>query len=104
MLLFPSHGEGLPYTLLEAMAAGAAVITTRLGGMPDLLAEETNALFVAPGDAASIAEAVLRLAGDESLRRSMGEANAARIRAGHTTETVAKRFADLYAEVLAKSR
>jgi len=103
VLLFPSHGEGLPYTLLEAMAAGAAVVTTPLGGIPDVLVEEENALFVPPKDPPAIAAAVVRLARSAPLRRAMGEANAARIRVSYTTEAVARRIGELYAKVLCES-
>ncbi len=101
VLLFPTyHIEGLPYTLLEAMAAGAAVITTRVAGMVDVLGEGKNALFVSARDPSAIAGAIARLAGDGELRRRMGEANAARIREHYTAEIVARRFAGLYERVL----
>ncbi|BDT58217.1 polysaccharide biosynthesis protein [Massilia varians] len=68
----PSHAEGLPMALLEAMAAGKAVVSTGVGGIPDALRDGDNGLMVEPGNVASLAAALGRLLGDEAERRRLG--------------------------------
>lgn len=60
--------EGFPYTLLETMAAEVPVISTRVGGIPDLIADNHNGMLVQPGDARQIAKKVRELAKNPYLR------------------------------------
>ena len=71
--------EGLPKAVLEAMAQGVAPIVTAVGGMTELVEEGVSGLVIPAKDAAAIANAVRRLAGDADLRRSVGAAARARI-------------------------
>lgn len=64
--------EGLPLVALEAMAAGNAILATRSGGLPEVLDDESSALFVERGDIAALARGLARLAGDVDLRRRLG--------------------------------
>jgi glycosyltransferase involved in cell wall biosynthesis len=64
---FPSRTEGLPNALLEAMAAGRAIVTTDVPGCRDLVAHEREGLLVPYGDTSALAAAILRLLGDRPL-------------------------------------
>jgi glycosyltransferase involved in cell wall biosynthesis len=75
-LALPSHSEGSPNVLLEAMAAGLPVIATAVGGVPEIAINEENALLVAPGDHGSFARALNRLLTDTELARKLGAAAA----------------------------
>lgn len=75
LFTLPSHSEAVPLSLLEALACGLPAVVTPVGGIPETVREGTNALFVPPGDAGRLKEALLRLIDDPSLRRRMGEAN-----------------------------
>ncbi len=73
VVVFPSCWEGLPYTLLEAMAVGCPVVATRVGGMPEAVAAGPAGILVPSADPAALARAILDLLGNESLRRESGD-------------------------------
>lgn len=78
LLVMSSRSEGLPMTLLEAMAYGTAVVATRVGGIPELVEDGVSGLLVPPGQPQALADALLRLAADSSLRDEL--AGQARLR------------------------
>ena len=68
-----STSEGFPNSLVEAMAAGRAVVATRVGGSPDAVEDGVTGLLVPPRDPGSLAAAIETLAADDDRRRLMGE-------------------------------
>jgi L-malate glycosyltransferase len=76
VLLLPSRHEGLPYTLLEAMALGTPVIAARVGGLEEVLTPRRDALVIEPGSPAALARAVAELASDAALRAALTAAGA----------------------------
>lgn len=77
VFVMPSFTEGTPNSVIEAMAYGLPVVASDVGGIPDVLDTDSGVL-VPPGDAAALAEALLRLARDADLRARMGKAARAR--------------------------
>ena len=75
LLALPTHSEGIPMVLLEAMACGTPVVTCPVGGIPAVAREGRNALFVRPGDVEGLAAAIERLLDDPALRGAMSQAN-----------------------------
>ncbi|MDP6630588.1 MAG: glycosyltransferase family 4 protein [Kiritimatiellia bacterium] len=75
LFVLPSLQEGLPLALLEAMACGLGIVSTDVGGIPEVLVHEENALLVPPGDASSLAEALTRAVQDPALRTRLGLAS-----------------------------
>ncbi|HKR00486.1 MAG TPA: glycosyltransferase family 4 protein [Pyrinomonadaceae bacterium] len=73
VFVLPSLTEGTPNCIAEAMSHGLPVIASAVGGIPDVVTAETG-ILVPPGDAAALAQAMLRLAQDATLRARMGEA------------------------------
>ena len=75
----PSYSEGFATVLSEAMDAGLPIVTTGIRGAVDHLEDGRNALFVPPGRADLLADALYRLLTDDDLRRAMAAANRAKV-------------------------
>ena len=67
-----SHHEGLPVALMEATSVGLPIVASCVGGVPQVLDDEVDALLVPPGDPALLAQAMKRLASDPELRDRLG--------------------------------
>jgi glycosyltransferase involved in cell wall biosynthesis len=74
VVVLPSHREGLPLAVLEAMAHGRPVVATRVGGIPELVEDGVTGYLVEPGDREGLRAALERLLADPALRRRMGAA------------------------------
>ncbi len=74
VFVLSSDYEGLPLSVMEAMAAGRPVVSTRAGGVPNAVTDGLNGILVDVGDVDALAEGMLRLAKDTSLRHRMAEA------------------------------
>ena len=92
----PSHWEGLPVSIIEAMHARRAVVATRVGGIPELITDGADGLLVAPRDADALAAAIAALADDEALRDRLGVAARTRARAEFSVERMVERYQALY--------
>ena len=99
VFLLPSHGEGFPNSLVEAMAAGMACVVTPVGAVPDMVADG-GALVVPVGYAAALRSAIERLAADPELRRRLGEEAQRTIRARCTPSSALPPLADAYRHLL----
>jgi glycosyltransferase involved in cell wall biosynthesis len=95
-----SDREGTPLSLLEYMALARAIVATSVGGIPDVVAHEREALLVPPGDAGKLAGAITRLLVAPEERARLGSAAAARQRKDYDIVTTTRRLEDLYLELL----
>jgi L-malate glycosyltransferase len=98
--VLPSHYEGLPLSVLEAMAAGVPVVVTRVGGNPGIVEDGRNGSMVEPGDAPGLAGALERLLQDRPFGRALGEEGRRRVAERHDIERVAARTYALFEELL----
>lgn len=73
VFLLSSVSEGIPLTLIEAMASGLPCVATNVGGVPEVATDGETGLLAAAGDHAGLADQLLRLASEPSLRKRMGE-------------------------------
>jgi glycosyltransferase involved in cell wall biosynthesis len=97
-VVLPSYREGMPLVLLEAAACGRAVVTTDVPGCRDAIEPGETGLLVPVRDAAALAEAMGRLAGDWALCGSMGAKGRALAERAFSIEEVAARHLAIYAE------
>lgn len=98
--VLPSYQEGLPMSVLEAMAAGLPVVSTPVGGIPEAVSDGVEGYLVQPGDINSLSECLARLLGDADLRRRMGEAGRKKVERLFSTDVVIPQFEAVYAELL----
>jgi len=103
VFVLPSTSEGLPMALLEAMANAKAVVATRVGAVPDVIADGRDGLLVPPGDPAALGAALGALAADPARCAALGAA-ARRRAADFAPERVADRFDALYRDLLRARR
>ena len=104
VLVLASYSEGLPYAVLEAMAAGAPVIATRVGAIPEVVLEGVHGLFVPPRDPEGIARAISSFASDRDLLARMSAACRMRIAGAYSMERLSGQFCGVYAELCAAKR
>lgn len=103
VFVLPSLYEGSSLAVLEAMAAGKAVIASRIGGTDELVVDGESGLLVAPSDPAALGAAVRRLLADAELRRQLGSAARERVQRHFLASAVAERTTRLYEELLARN-
>jgi glycosyltransferase involved in cell wall biosynthesis len=94
IVLLPSYTEGLPRSLMEAMAVARPVVATRVGGIPELVRDRVDGILIDPGDVQALAHA-LRVLNDPSTRRQMGQAGQRRVRDLFSVGRQAHEFASI---------
>lgn len=98
--LLSSASEGIPLTLLEAMAARLPVVATKVGGVSEVVEDGRTGLLAPAGDDEALARQVLRLAEDAPLRRELGEAGRRRAEEHFDEERMLGDYRRLYHEML----
>ena len=99
ILVLPSINEGLPMTLIEAMAAARPVIATPVGAIPKLIIPEQTGLLVNPRDPVGLAAALGRLISNPDLRHRLGRDGQAWVMRRFSAEAMAQQYAEIYQEV-----
>lgn len=100
VVVLPSRNEGLPLTVLEALAAARPVVASRVGGIPEAVEEGRTGLLVPPGDGPALARALGSLLGDRSLRDALGEAGRRSFEARFTRRAMIDAYLEVYAGCL----
>jgi glycosyltransferase involved in cell wall biosynthesis len=102
LFVLTSLNEGLPLSILEAMAAGVAVVASRVGGIPEVVVDGETGVLVPPEDPRSTAEAIRRLLGDPDLRRRLATRAHHLVRDEFTAERMIDGVISVYENVLAR--
>lgn len=104
VFVLPSHSEGSPNVLLEAMAANLPIVATAVGGVPEMLADHESALLVPPNDPPSLATAISSLLGDKVLVQRLVANAGALVDTRFDPETYARSLVKIYREVIERRR
>ena len=100
VFVLASRFEGLPYTLMEAMASGRPVVATECAGNQDLVQDGVNGLLAPVGDERALADALQRLLVDDTLRCSLGAAASETARTWGSPAEMADQVMALYQRLL----
>ena len=101
-VVLPSWSEALPTALMEAAAAGRPVVATRVGGIPEVVEHDRTGLLVPPGDAAALADAVVRLVDDPPRAQAWGAAARTRARESFGIDRQVQRTLALWDRVMSR--
>lgn len=102
VFVLPSHWEGQPIAILEAMATGLPIVTTSVGANPDVVRAEIDGILVEPHDPPALAAALERVLSSSELRRSLGSSARERVSDGHDLDQLAHRMAGIYKETVGR--
>ncbi|HKO27657.1 MAG TPA: glycosyltransferase [Solirubrobacteraceae bacterium] len=104
VLVLSSRFEGMPLAVLEWMAAGKAIVASRVGGIPTMVEEGKEALLVPPRDHVSFADAIGRLLDDPAERKRLGKAAQRRQRAQFRFDQTIAQLESLYETLYADAK
>jgi glycosyltransferase involved in cell wall biosynthesis len=103
ILALPSHSEGSPNVVLEAMAAGLPIAATRVGGVPEILVNRETGLLVPARDPAAMTAAIRELLTDSELSNRLGETAVRQVQTTYTRDWYQRKLVSLYQDTLRAS-
>ena len=99
LFVLPSRAEGVPMSLLEAMAAGCAVVATGVGGIPDVVRDGANGLLVGEGDPTALAAAITRLLANRPLASRLAREGRDTVARRHSPAGAIEKLGQVYSEL-----
>jgi len=96
IFVLPSYNEGLPVSILEAMSWGLPVITTAVGGIPELIKDHVNGFLISPGDIPALQNLLEQLGGNPDIRRRVGLAARESIKEEYSKEVILPILSSVY--------
>lgn len=96
IFVLPSYAEGVPVVLMEAMAAGRPVVTSRITGIPELVEDGASGFLTEPGDIDALTQAIETLLSDPDMGAALGQVGRAKVIADFDIESEAKRLHALF--------
>jgi len=99
ILVLPSYSEGMPMSILQALASGVSIVATPVGAIPDFVQNGENGFLVQPKDRVELAEKVLLLLKDDALRQRMAAFNRELARTQFDVNTVVGRLSKMYSSL-----
>jgi glycosyltransferase involved in cell wall biosynthesis len=97
-VVLPSHAEGMPMVLLEAMSASLPVIATPVGAVPELIVDRKTGVLVDVGDIAGLSQAILRIVAEPEWRAAMADEGMRYVAANFSAERMAAQYREMYEE------
>ena len=99
IFILPSYTEGLPISILEAMSYKLPVISTPVGGIPEVIEDGKNGILFTPGDKEALYQAIDKLYTDKIQRKSMGELSYSKVQS-YFPDNVSEKLENIYKELL----
>lgn len=96
VFVFPTYHEGLPYALLESMAAGTPAVVSPVGAIPEVVEDGVDGVYLLDRDPRHIADVLRNLDDNRELLRRMGEASLRKINARYSVDRLTRQFAEVY--------
>lgn len=100
--VLPSHAEGLPVSMLEAMAYGIPVVVSRVGSVPEVVADGKQGLLTDVGDVQGVLAALRKLAASPEERIRLGQAGRALVASTYAADRVCAQLEGIYTDVLSE--
>lgn len=97
--VLPSYHEGVPISILEAESYGLPIISTRVGGIPEIVEDGVNGILITPGDKDALYKAITIFMNDQALAKQMG-AKSLVVAEEHLPNHVEKQLSDMYRELI----
>ncbi|MFT6044231.1 MAG: glycosyltransferase involved in cell wall biosynthesis [Porticoccaceae bacterium] len=99
MFILPSYNEGMPMSILEALAAGLPVISTTIGGIPEQVTDGVEGFLIEPGDVEMLSERIQTLLGSSDLRAQMSSAARKKFNSSFSADKLLPQLENLYAQL-----
>jgi len=96
--ILPSHAEGLPFAILEAMAGGNAIVSTRVGSIPEIIGPEQG-ILVSPEDSRELATAIEELVASPDRLQNMKRTNSREVRESYSWHSVKEDLISMYSDI-----
>jgi glycosyltransferase involved in cell wall biosynthesis len=100
IFVLPSYHEGMPISIIEAMAAGLPIIATRVGGIPDLIEDNLTGMLIDPKDPVGLSMALKKIIQMKEVRSTMGKAAREKAVKGHEIENYIDSIVSFYYQTL----
>jgi glycosyltransferase involved in cell wall biosynthesis len=100
IFVLPSRSEPFGMAVTEALACQKTVVASAVGGIPEIIEDGRSGLLVEPDDPNALADALLRVLGDDSLRASLAKAGHQRVRDSFGCELMGARYESVYLALL----
>lgn len=103
VLVISSKWEGLPVTLLEGMAARCPIVSTSVGGIPNVVTDGVSALLVSPEDPSALANACLKILTNPTFSQLLADAGYLRVKKQYSLDAMIVRILEFYQELMEKN-
>lgn len=103
IFILPSYAEGLPITIIEAMACGLPIISSKVGGIPEVIKENINGFLIDPGDVDMLTERIEFLIKNKNIREDMGKNNLAEAISNYDFKIVVEKLERIYENLLSSN-
>jgi glycosyltransferase involved in cell wall biosynthesis len=102
IVVVPSYNENCPYAVLEPMSHGKPVVASSVGGIPEIITDGVDGLLVEPGNPDMLANAIIRLLSDNSLKNILGQRAKVKIATKFSWQSNVSKYLKCYSEASTK--